>query len=212
MHDIIRCPYANTVSSHIIRLIVLRSRLLANVNCANLTYGDVSVKKLLIINLCLLLLCLPFSGCAASAVGYESGELQLTVPGDWQCSPIEAGLDQYFFYPPDGGMLYVSYQLNPSPDYLAQEGMLEIFVRAFTFGVPDIIIQNMGQADWGGYTWAQIEYTGTQDEVTWNNILLITYTDSHIYSVCYAAPQGQFEAMAEDFAAVLETIQIRPET
>ena len=163
------------------------------------------MKRLILVLVCLLL----FAGCAGPTV-YTSAELQLEIPSNWQVSPVEADLDQYFFYSPDGGMIYLTYQTNPSEDYLAQPGMLEIFIQAFTWGIPDAQVLDISQEEMAGYNWAKVSYTGEQYGVTWYNELYIAYTPSHIYCVCCAAPQDDFDGLRPTFSQVLDTIQVTP--
>jgi len=49
-----------------------------------------------------------------------------------------------------------------------------------------------------------------QDGVTWYNELYIAYTPSHIYCVCCAAPQDDFDGLRPTFSQVLDTIQVTP--
>ena len=97
-------------------------------------------------------------------------------------------------------MIYLSYQPNPSEDYLAQSGMLEIFIQAFTWGIPDAQVLDISQEEMAGYNWAKVSYTGEQDGVTWYNELYIAYTPSHIYCVCCAAPQDDFDGLRPTFS------------
>ena len=164
------------------------------------------MKRLALMLLCLLV----FAGCAGPTV-YTSAELRLEIPARWQVSPLEADLDQYFFYSPDGGMIYLSYQPNPREDYLAQSDMLEIFIQAFTWGIPEAKVLEISQEEMAGYNWVKVDYTGEQDGTTWYNELYIAYTTTYIYCVCCAAPQDDFEGLRPTFSQVLETIQVTPE-
>ena len=107
-------------------------------------------------------------------------------------------------------MIYLTYQTNPSEDYLAQPGMLEIFIQAFTWAIPEANVLEVSQAEMAGYNWAKVSYTGEQDGAVWYNELYIAYTPSYIYCVCCAAPQADFEGLQSTFSQVLDTIQVTP--
>ncbi len=164
------------------------------------------MKRLILVLVCLLL----FAGCAGPTV-YTSAELQLEIPPSWQVSPVEADLDQYFFYSPDGGMIYLYVSSRtPARTIWPSRVCWRSFIQAFTWAIPEANVQEVSQAEMAGYNWAKVSYTGEQDGAVWYNELYIAYTPSHIYCVCCAAPQDDFDGLRPTFSQVLDTIQVTP--